>query len=375
MKQFKCLMRAVCRGAAPLAVTVLGALCGLVGCREEGADPLLQTPRLALTRLEERQARTVYFNGAAFPALKQDPPPWLAEADRVVTSPRVRALAQAAQSSKLFRQLDRQEHFDAVLLCGDPVHHKPLLEHLIQSGDWVLDWVDPVSLVYVRGTQETLSMEAIRAVARRWDGVSKRHRAVALAALAERLIAAHRKDAGAEILQAAREADSKAAAVWVAEGNFRLARGEWAKAVQAAEQALGAESGNRPARSVKAQGLYYLKRFEQAYAISRDLLQETPEDPVMLFTHAKIAHEVRAIEEEVGILRKLIALAEREERSTSWYRVFLGQALASSGKGPESLAEFDRALSDPDLPAEQRAFAKEARQRVQRMIEPIPVVN
>lgn len=372
MKGVLSLLHAAVRGAAPLLVA---AFLGLAGCREQVSDPRLQTPRLALERLEELQVRTVYFNGAAFPALKQAPPPWLAHADREVTSSRVRALAQAAQSPKLFRQLDRQEHFEAVLLYGDPVHHKPLLEHLIQSGDWVLDWVDPVSLVYVRGTQERLTMDAIRAMARRWEGASRPHRAVALAAFAERLIAAHRKDAGAEMLQAARDADSKAVAVLVAEGNYRLARGEWARAVEAAEKALGADSGNRAARSVKAQGLYFLKRFEQAYGISRQLLEETPEDPVMMFTHAKIAHEVRALEEEAGILRKLIAVAEREERSTSWYRVFLGQALASSGKGPESLAEFDRVLEDPDLPAEQRAYAKEARQRVQRMIEPIRVVN
>jgi hypothetical protein len=118
-----------------------------------------------------------------------------------------------------------------------------------------------------------------------------------------------------------------------------------------------------------------LRRFNQAYEISRGLLLEAPDDPVMMFNHAKIAHEVRALEEEVDLLRRLIAVAEREERSTSWYRVFLGQALATTGKGPESLQEFRQALQDPDLPKEQRAFAEEAVRRVEQMIAPIPLKN
>ena len=350
---------------------VLGAVSG---CREK-PDPLLQSPQLALERLEVLHAQRIYFNGAAFPSLKQAPPAWLPEADRVVTSARVRALAQAAQSPKLFRQLDRQEHFDALLLAGDPVQYKPLQEHLVQSGDWVLDWVDPVCAVYVRGAHAEWTPERVRPVVQRWDAASKRRRAEALAAIAERLIAAHRKEAGAELLRAAREADPGAAAVLVGEGNYRLARGEWAKAVQAADQALRVESRSRSARSVKAQGLYYLKRFTEAYEISRVLLGEAPEDPVMLFTHAKIAHEVRALEEEIGLLRKLIAIAEREQRPASWYRVFLGQALATTGKGPEALLEFRLALEDPDLPQEQRAFAREAVRRVEEMTAPIRVTK
>ena len=344
------------------------------GCREE-PDPVPLSTQPALERLEVLHVRKVYFTGAVFQTLKQSPPPWLPEEDRVETSTRVRALAQAAQSPKLFRQLDRQERFDALLLCGDPIQYKPLLEHLIQSGDWVLDWVDPVSLVYVRGTQETITMERIREVARRWEASPRRRQAGAWSAMADRLVAAHRKDAAAELLKMAREADPRGVAVAVAEGNYRLARGEWAKAVQMAEEALRSDSGNRPARSVKAQGLYYLRRFNQAYEISRGLLLEAPDDPVMMFNHAKIAHEVRALEEEVDLLRRLIAVAEREERSTSWYRVFLGQALATTGKGPESLQEFRQALQDPDLPKEQRAFAEEAVRRVEQMIAPIPLKN
>jgi hypothetical protein len=53
----------------------------------------------------------------------------------------------------------------------------------------------------------------------------------------------------------------------------------------------------------------------------------------------------------------------------------LGQALASTGKGPEALAAFRLALQDPELPQEQRAFATEAMRRVETMLAPIRVTK
>jgi hypothetical protein len=53
----------------------------------------------------------------------------------------------------------------------------------------------------------------------------------------------------------------------------------------------------------------------------------------------------------------------------------LGQALATTGKGPEALLEFRLALEDPDLPQEQRAFAREAVRRVEEMTAPIRVTK
>jgi len=100
------------------------------------------------------------------------------------------------------------------------------------------------------------------------------------------------------------------------------------------------------------------------------LLEGSPEDPVMLFVHAKIAHEVRSIQEEIEVLRKLIGFAEREKRSTSSYRVYLGQALAMRGEGEEALRELDAALADPDLPPDQLDFARSARGRVELKVRP-----
>jgi len=354
-----------------LFITLSVVYASLCACSKPLSPESWQSSAPAFAHLEGMGVKAVYFNGAALPAVLKRNPAWLQPGDRLAGSEHIRSLAQAALSPKLFRQLDRQEHFDALLLVGDPIQFKALTEHLIKTQDWTLNWVDSWCSVYCRQTGGGLTREAILKIATQWDSAEARVKATALAAMAERLVAASRLDVAGELLQLAAAADAQCAAVWTAEGAYRLARGEWVQAVAAADRALqGSGRRERAARSVKAQGLYFSKHFEEAYLLSAELLAEAPEDPVMLFTHAKIAHEVRAIQEEVGVLRKLIAIAERERRSTSWYQVYLGQALAMSGEGEAALKEFDLALRDPDLPEDQRDFAKNSRARVALRVKP-----
>lgn len=279
-------------------------------------------------------------------------------------------MAQAALDPRLFRQLDRQERFEVLILAGDPVRYRPLQEHLIRTQDWTLEWVDPWCLLYRRGKVEPLTAERIRETVGRLQVEKPASRAQALAAMAERLVGARRFEEALFLIGQAREADGGEPAVWTAEGSYRLARGEWTQAVAMADKALALDRGWAAAKAVKAQGLYFSKRYEEAYRLSRELLAGAPDDPVMLFAHAKIAHEVRSIQEEVEVLRKLIGFAEREKRSTSAYRVYLGQALAMRGAGEEALAELDAAIADPELPPDQLDFARSARARVDLKVHP-----
>ena len=352
-------------------LTAAAALClGLVaGCSR--TRPMQEhSPVAALERLEAWGVKTVYFTGAAFAPLAAKPPQWLAASDLEVSSPRVRAMAQAALDPKLFRQLDRQERFEALILAGDPVRYRPLQEHLLRTQDWTLEWVDPWCLLYRRGTVEPLTAEKTREMASLLAGGKGAARAQSLAAMVERLVGARRFEEALALLALAREADAGEPAVWTAEGSYRLARGEWAQAVAMADKALSLDKRWVAAKAVKAQGLYFSKRYEEAYRLSQELLEGAPEDPVMLFAHAKIAHEVRSLQEEVEVLRKLIGFAEREKRSTSAYRVYLGQALAMRGAGEEALVELDTALADPELPPDQLDFARSARARVELRVHP-----
>lgn len=324
--------------------------------------------RLALESLNGAEVRSVYFNGPAQMRVLEASPAWLRAEDRDVKSERVRSMAQAVQSPKLFRQLDRQERFDVLLISGDPIQSKPLLDHLLETRDWSLWWVDAQGYVFRRGMEGELTMERLRGLMARWEGEPKRQRAELLASLSRNLVAVKRAEAGREIFEQALKVDPESAAAWAAEGMYRLSRGEHGKAVEAANRALKFEKDSLAAKSVKAQGLYFSNRFAEAYEVSRELLKRSPEDPVMLFAHAKIAHEVRALQEEITVLEKLIGIAETVGRPTSIYRVYLGQAYAMRGEAEGAIRELEAAVGDAELPGEHRDFALDMLRRIRSKV-------
>jgi tetratricopeptide (TPR) repeat protein len=339
--------------AAALAVVVVAACLAVVGRRP---NPLLTTPVLALREL---QAKSLFYNGPAWPWLRERRPDLLGEGERELNSPKVRSFTQAVQNPKLFRQLDRQERFDKLLLVGDPSQYRPLLEHLYETRDWAVVYVDHTSLVFQRGAASPWQGGQVDAAMAKLGASSSRERAAFLALTAGRLVALHDSAAARTLLDRARALDPKTPEVWSVQAQYHMARGEWKECEAAADRALELDRGNLAAMGTKAQVLYSTRRFNDAYALSRKLIERLPDDPGMLFYHAKIAHEARALGEEARVLRKLIALAERSQWPASGYRVYLGQSLASAGEAGPALEEFGRAMADPDLPKAQRDFAQD----------------
>jgi predicted Zn-dependent protease len=283
----------------------------------------------------------------------------LGESAQYADSLRVRSFSQAVQNPKLFRQLDRQERFDKLLLVGDPSQYRPLLEHLVETRDWTAVYVDHISLIFQRGAASPWQVGQIEAVLARFGNAPPRDRAAFLALTAGKLVALHDWPAARTLLDRARALGPKAPEVWSVQAQYHLGRGEWKECEAAADRALELERGHLAAMGTKAQVLYATKRFNEAYALSRKLIERLPDDPAMLFYHAKIAHEARAFGEEARVLRRLILLAEREQRPSSGYRVYLGQSLASAGEAAQALEEFGKAMADPDLPKTQRDFAQD----------------
>jgi tetratricopeptide (TPR) repeat protein len=339
--------------AGALALVVIAACLSLVARRP---NPLLSTPALALEGLH---AKSLYYNGPAWPWLRDRRPDLLGESERYVDSARVRSFTQAVQNPKLFRQLDRQERFDKLLLIGDPSQYRPLLEHLVETKDWTVAYVDHMSLIFQRAPATAWQVGQVDALLDRFRGAPARDRAAFLALTAAKLVALHDWPAARTLLDRARALDARAPEVWSVQAQYHLGRGEWKDCEAAADRALELERGHLAAMGTKAQVLYSTKRFNEAYALSRKLIERLPDDPGMLFYHAKIAHEARALGEEARVLRRLILLAEQEERPTSGYRVYLGQSLASAGEAGPALEEFGKAMADPDLPKPQRDFAED----------------
>jgi tetratricopeptide (TPR) repeat protein len=284
-------------------------------------------------------------------------PELLPKEERDAKNESVRAMIQAVQSAKLFRQLDRQRHFDTLFLVGDPSEYRPLLLHLLEAQDWKLAYLDHTSLVFKRDGSEWTPAQ-LPALKKRMASLSSADQAIFLSELADKLVAVRQMAAAKETLEAAQKASESEPRVWGTWAQYQMALGDWTAALASADRALKLDPEDAAALGAKAQSLYAKKRFEEAFAVSSRLLAKLPEDPAILFFHARIAHEARHYSEEIRTLQKLIGLAEASGRADPGYHVYLGQAYAAAGEADQALEELNHALADRDLAPEQRSFAQ-----------------
>ncbi len=347
--------------ALAAAVLALGAW-GFFALRPR-PHPLAATPELALAGL---QAKSLYFNAPARLWLLVQRPDLATPEDREGQSERTRAFAQAVESPKLFRTLDRRYRFDAVLLTGDPSEYKPLLDHLVATKDWSLRYADHTSVVFRRDAGRAWAIEDFEPVRARFAARPAWEQAAVRAQTAARLLAAGQAEAAKRLLDEAVQLAPRDPQVANGLAGYHLTRGEWREAAAHVERALSADRNFLPALATKTQLLYGTKHFGEAYELSRQLIAKLPEDPGLLFYHAKIAHEAHAYKAEIEALEKLIAQAVAADRPTGGYQIYLGQACATTGDAARAVDAFMLALNDPDLPDDQRSFARENIARIKK---------
>ena len=341
-----------------LAMLLFGAL--LAGCpRRETKNPLLIAPTFAAQELQKAKRagllKSLYWNNSARSWVQTEQLVELAPDERAGTSPRMRAFFQAAQDPQVFRRLDREERFDTIWLLGDPSGFKPLVEHLRETKDFGLVWLDHTSLIFRRGEGARWDPGQLELLRDQFP--SRTDRAKFLADAATRLIAVHEMESAGRLLSEAEKLDQRVAAVWSGRATYELARGDLSAAGAAADRALSLDRSFLPAMACKTQVLFGTKQFTEAFRLSTELLARAPDDPGLLFYHAKLAHQAHAFEAEISTLRHLIKLAQAAGASVSGYRVYLGQAHAANGDADEALDQLSLALLDTELPREQRLFA------------------
>jgi tetratricopeptide (TPR) repeat protein len=327
------------------------------------AGPLAATPELALAEL--RGPRT-FFGGNGRLWMQRDKAALIPEAARDAGSDFSRSMAQAVQEPALFRELDREVRFAEVWLLGDPSGYRPLLEHLLDARDFTLAYVDHTSLIF-RRDGAAWSRAALDQLGERFPDTKERAYALALAA--SKLALVRQMDAALALLEDAEASDPTVPEVWSGWSTYRMVKGEWDKALAAAEKALAIDPKFIPGIACRAQCLYAMKRFTAAWQDAERLVAAHPEDPAMLFYHAKLAHEARAFDSEIDSLRKLIALGEKNRANVSGYRVYLAQAYAAIHDADNAMDQVTLALLDRKLPREQREFADELLGQIQRAIE------
>ncbi len=342
--------------ALAAGVVIAGLVCWLARPLFNPANPLLDTPVVALEGL---QAKPLFFNAAAGSSLRAQRPD-------LVPREGTDNFAQAVLEPRLFRQLDRQFRFEALLFTGDPSQSRPLLEHLAETKDWALSYVDHTSLVFRRAGGPAWRIADLEPVRARFAGASARVRATMLSQTAVKLVAVRELESARQLLDEAQRLHVRLPEVWSGWASYHMQRGEYAEAFANAERALKLDDENLPALAVKTHLLFATKQFSAAYELSRRLIERVPDDPNLLFYHAKIAHEAHAYKAEVEALEKIIAQAEAVGRPVSGYQMYLGQAHMTLGDGTRAIDAFMRVLNDPELPQDQRDFARESIARIKK---------
>lgn len=338
--------------------------CALAAChREPPPDPELATPKLAVASL---RASRLYFNPVARAHLMTARPELLAPDDRDARSERSRLFAQASQNPRLWRQMDRREHFDTVLLSGDPALCRPLLEHLGGSTDWTLTYLDHTSVIFGRAPAQAWKPADLEAVRQKFAALPPKQHADFLVQLAVKLLALNQRDPAKAQLDEALRLDEKSAAGWTALAVFHAQLKQHPQALAAAEKALTIDKKFRAALEAKAQLLLAMRRANEACEVAQALVDLAPGDTSPLFILARSAHEAHAYTKEIATLAKLIGLLQNAGQPVSACRIYLGQAYAENGDAAHALDQFQQAAAAEDLDSEQRAFVHETIQRIKQ---------
>jgi tetratricopeptide (TPR) repeat protein len=325
----------------------------LIRAHRAPVDPRLEHEQMALDHLQD--VHYLFFSPASHADLQAARPDLVAAANE-------HAFAKAAQVPSVFRAMDHDRQFEALLLSGDSTTYKPLLDHLIETRDFVLTWLDNAVLIFRRRGATPWTQADLAATTAKFQGENQ---ARFLAGAATRLIAIGEMPMARTALDQAAPNGSNLPEYWTALALYDGDIAHWKEAIDALDRALSLDSDYTPAMTTKAQILFGARRYDEALAISDQVVEEHPDDPSMLFMQATISHEAHAYQREIAVLKHLIELADAQGDSTTGYRIYLGQAYAETGDAQPSLEQFKLALNAPDITPGQKKFAEDCIAKIQ----------
>jgi len=310
-------------------------------------------PRAAMEAL---QGPVTYGNSPALSLLERSKPDLLPAKARPPGTEWRASFIQATQDARLFREMDREVRFNEIWLLGEPSSYKPLLDHLIETKDFTLTRIDQTGLIFRRGGEGWSESQLQQSLSSFSD---PREHAYAQAMAATRLIAIHQAEPARKLLESAESSAADVPEVWSGWSRYYMAMAKWDRALDAADKSLAIDPDFMPGIACRAQACFATKRFSEAWEAGERLIASGPNDPSILFYHAKLAHQAHAFQAEIASLQKLISLAELARASTSGYRVYLAQAYAAVNDADNAMDQVTLALLDTSLPKEQRQFADE----------------
>jgi len=327
-------------------------------------NPVVTTPVFAVEKLETWNPKSLYYTVSAQQYLATHKPEWVS-ANNIGQDPQ--NLFASGQDPTLWRKLDHQYHFDAVLLCGNPSEYQPLLEHLLASKDWTLAYLDHTSIIFRRSPATPWNADDFHALGQKFEHYPSVDRACYLTQSASKLLAIGQKnlaDVAKQQLDASLLLDWNYPDTWTQLALYEMECGRPADGLKDTDHALKLDKNDYSALSARAKILFSMKRFGEALGASAQLVKGHPDDPSVLFYHALIAHEAHSYTQEIETLRHLIDIASAQKRPVAGFRIYLAQAYARDGQAQPSLDEFQRALDEGGLSDEQRKFIEETMQHI-----------
>ncbi len=251
---------------------------------------------------------------------------------------------QTLANPSLWRQQDREKRYAAVLLTGPVSDFQPVLDHLLQSPDWVPAALDAHGFLFLRGPSTSSKLPATLQIPK---AVESNPAAAAMfrARTALYFAAAGNPGYSRKLFREALDLAPKNPDILAMHASFLAGRGQWKEASHAANESLKLKKNHPQALQVVVQAELAADNLAAAWNAAETLKRKMPADPFSLFLHARAANAAGAAYAEAESLERLILLTRKAGLPAANYQIYLGQALARQGFGKLAQDQWREALA------------------------------
>lgn len=260
-----------------------------------------------------------------------------------------------------WRQAARERQWQTVILAGPPAEYQALLDHLAASPDWRLAYVDNQGFLFVKGSGADVPAPVLEEIRE----PSEIEQAVYLAQLAERFDSLQWNGPSRSFLAQAFELAPQHPDVLSHAASIAARNKRWRDALKYSDMILKDRPADVHARLVRVLALDETGRGGEALDALDELRASLPEDPYILFLHARLCRKANDYARESSSLQQLIRLTELRGESAADYRIYLGQSLAKQGFARQALEQFQAVLDSGRLNAEQAKMVRDAMEAIQ----------
>ena len=335
-----------------LAVVVslsLISIAGLVMTRHQRTpDPRLATPAILLREIFKSGSQTF---------LSPEFVPFLPE-DHKSLIPSIDDCLSGASDQSVFWKLNRDHHFEIVLLGNNPAW-SPLLKSLLNSPLWVLADVSPWGFLFqhrIAGSSEW-KIPTETALQEHWPRTNDR--ALFMIRTAANLTAINHVDQAGQLLEMAATTHELPSMILSAEASLAACRGDWMGAGRLARGALKEDQQNGSARETLVRALIEEGLSDEALENAKILVETKGGNPSTLFLLARAANVAHSRTEEIDALARLVAVAKAHNQPLGASLTYLGQAYATNGQRSEALHAFQEAIACPELKEDEKKAIRE----------------